>query len=267
MSDRIIRAALIQATLSEDTSAPVEKIKTSMIDKHVALIEEAASKGAREIAFAATAATISVAAVFIPVAFVTGMVGNFLSEFGATVATAVLLSLVVALTLTPMLAARIPAAQEREHGSIYHRLEQGFEALERSYRRSLDWALQNRAATLGIAILSLLIALLFDAIADPLVGAFSDRLESRWGRRHPLLFASALPLPVFFYLTFAPPAGPSPLEPLRAEIDGQLTRFSHGSIVPKASTARLSWEKPSTRPGTHFFSPPSSSRCRTSGSA
>ncbi len=52
---------------------------------------------------------------------------------------------------------------------------------------------------------AILIALVFDAVTDPLVGAFSDRLETRWGRRHPLLFASALPLPVFFYLTFTRP--------------------------------------------------------------
>jgi len=116
---------------------------------------EAASKGAREIAFAATAATVSVAAVFVPVVFVTGMVGNFLSEFGATVATAVLLSLVVALTLTPMLAARIPAAKEREHGSIYHRLEVWLHGLETSYRRLLDWTLAHRGLTLGVALVSL----------------------------------------------------------------------------------------------------------------
>jgi HAE1 family hydrophobic/amphiphilic exporter-1 len=115
---------------------------------------EAASKGAREIAFAATAATISVAAVFVPVVFVTGMVGNFLSEFGATVATAVLLSLVVALTLTPMLAARIPAAKEREHGSIYYRLEVGLLGLESGYRRVLDWTLSHRWTTLGVALSS-----------------------------------------------------------------------------------------------------------------
>src|SRR5262245_29274589 len=119
---------------------------------------EAASKGAREIAFAATAATVSVAAVFVPVVFVTGMVGNFLSEFGATVATAVLLSLVVALTLTPMLAARIPAAQEREHGSIYHRLEQALVALETGYRRVLDWTLAHRGVTIGVVLVSLFAA-------------------------------------------------------------------------------------------------------------
>jgi len=53
---------------------------------------------------------------------------------------------------------------------------------------------------------AILLALLFDAITDPMVGALSDRTESRWGRRHPYLFASAIPLPIFFYLTFAPPA-------------------------------------------------------------
>ncbi|MEN8161576.1 MAG: efflux RND transporter permease subunit, partial [Myxococcota bacterium] len=119
---------------------------------------DAASSGAREIAFAATAATISVAAVFVPVVFVTGMVGNFLSEFGATVATAVLLSLVVALTLTPMLAARIPAAQEREHGSIYHRLEVWFANLESGYRGVLDWTLAHRKTTLGVALVSFIVS-------------------------------------------------------------------------------------------------------------
>ena len=70
----------------------------------------AARRGTREIAFAATSATISVAAVFLPVAFVDGLVGSFLGEFGLVVAGSVIISLFVALTLTPMLAARIPPA-------------------------------------------------------------------------------------------------------------------------------------------------------------
>ncbi len=52
---------------------------------------------------------------------------------------------------------------------------------------------------------ALMIALLFDAVTDPLVAAISDRTNSRWGRRHPYMIASAVPLGVFFYLTFAPP--------------------------------------------------------------
>jgi Na+/melibiose symporter-like transporter len=54
---------------------------------------------------------------------------------------------------------------------------------------------------------AILIALLFDAVTDPLAGAISDRLESRWGRRHPFLYAAPLPLAVSFYLVFVPPAG------------------------------------------------------------
>ncbi|MBW2666722.1 MAG: MFS transporter [Deltaproteobacteria bacterium] len=59
---------------------------------------------------------------------------------------------------------------------------------------------------------AILIALLFDAVTDPLIGAYSDRLRTRWGRRHPLLLAASIPLPVFFYLSFAPPANSSQLQ-------------------------------------------------------
>ncbi|MBW2312873.1 MAG: efflux RND transporter permease subunit [Deltaproteobacteria bacterium] len=115
---------------------------------------EAAETGTREIAFAATSATIAVAAVFLPVVFVEGLVGNFLGEFGLTVAGSVLISLFVALTLTPMLAARMPPPKERAHGSIYHRLEQGLTALETAYRRVLDLTLRHRAVTIVAALSS-----------------------------------------------------------------------------------------------------------------
>jgi hydrophobe/amphiphile efflux-1 (HAE1) family protein len=122
---------------------------------------EAASKGTRQIAFAATAATLSIAAVFVPVIFVEGIVGNFLGEFGATVAISVLISLVTALTLTPMLAARIPAAKERARGSIYHWLELAFVWLETRYSQLLDWTLRHRWTTLGIAGASFVVSLGF----------------------------------------------------------------------------------------------------------
>jgi HAE1 family hydrophobic/amphiphilic exporter-1 len=121
---------------------------------------EAASSGTRQIAFAATAATASVAAVFLPVVFVEGIVGSFLGEFGLTVAGSVMISLFVALTLTPMLAARMPPPAERAHGSVYHRLEVAFRALEDGYRRVLAWTLAHRAATVGVAIGTFLLALL-----------------------------------------------------------------------------------------------------------
>jgi HAE1 family hydrophobic/amphiphilic exporter-1 len=121
---------------------------------------QAAQDGTREITFAAAAATFSVAAVFVPTIFAEGIVGAFLSEFGLTVAGSVVLSLFVALTLTPMLAARMPPPRPRRPGGVYDRLETGFRGLESRYRRALDWTLRSRrhrALTLGFALLSLLV--------------------------------------------------------------------------------------------------------------
>jgi len=64
----------------------------------------------------------------------------------------------------------------------------------------------------SLAGVAILIALVFDGVTDPLAGVLSDRLESRWGRRHPFIVASALPLVVFFYLSFSPPSGLSQME-------------------------------------------------------
>jgi len=122
---------------------------------------EAARTGTKEITFAAAAATFSVAAVFIPTIFAEGFVGAFLSEFGMTVAGSVVLSLFVALTLTPMLAARMPPPRPKRPGSIYDRLESGFHEIETRYRRILDWSIRSkatRALTLGSAVLALTLA-------------------------------------------------------------------------------------------------------------
>ena len=108
---------------------------------------EAARVGTSEIAFAALAATLSIAAVFIPVALVPGMIGRFLAEFGISVAVAVLFSLLVALTLTPMLASRILEHSEK-HGRLYRALERFFERVDGGYRNVLDLALKHRVLTL-----------------------------------------------------------------------------------------------------------------------
>jgi HAE1 family hydrophobic/amphiphilic exporter-1 len=136
---------------------------------------EAAHAGTREVAFAATVATVSITAVFIPVVFVQGLVGNFLGEFGLTVAGSVLISLFVALTLTPMLAARMPPPRERGHGGLYHRLEQGLSALEAGYRRVLDATLRHRALTVVGALLSFGLAL---GIASQLDREFFPRSDN-----------------------------------------------------------------------------------------
>ncbi len=126
----------------------------------------AAHSGTREIALAAMAATFSIAAVFIPVAYMKGMIGRFLYEFGLSVAVAILISLFVALTLTPMLCSRILTVG-RKRGRIPELLERGFSRLERAYARGLDRALRHKGLTLvsAGALLAASLALI------PLMGA------------------------------------------------------------------------------------------------
>ncbi len=116
------------------------------IYRHIEMGEpaaEAARAGTSEVGLAVLAATTSIAAVFIPVAFMEGIVGRFFYQFGLTVALTILISAVVALTLTPFLSSRL-MRHEISHGRVYNFLERGFLALERSYRRALEWAVTHR---------------------------------------------------------------------------------------------------------------------------
>ncbi len=136
---------------------------------------QAARDGTREITFAAAAATFSVAAVFLPVAFASGQMGSFLTEFGVTVAVAVIISLVVALTLTPMLASRMPPPEERAPGSLYQKLEIWFKNLEGFYSRILDWTLSHRWITTLVAVASIVLAVL---AGSQLKGEFMPKSDS-----------------------------------------------------------------------------------------
>jgi len=103
----------------------------------------AAQEGTNEISFAATAATLSIVAVFLPVAFISGLIGRFYFQFGVTVSVAVLISLFMALTLTPMLCSRFLRVTKK-HGRMFEMLEQAFTATELAYRRTLEKALNHR---------------------------------------------------------------------------------------------------------------------------
>ncbi len=114
--------------------------------------EEAAVNGTREIGFAVIATTISLVAVFTPLAFLKGSTGRLFNEFGIAVAGSVVISGFVALTLTPMLCAKILRVPQR-HGALYRVLEGGFNALAAGYSRSLRSALRYRWAVLGVVVL------------------------------------------------------------------------------------------------------------------
>jgi multidrug efflux pump len=111
---------------------------------------EAALKGTREIAFAVLAMTITLAAVYAPVAFTTGRTGQLFIEFAMSLAGAVIVSGFVALTLTPMMCSRLLRDHEK-HGRIYNFLERGLEGLTSGYRRALTASLSMR----GIIVLAL----------------------------------------------------------------------------------------------------------------
>ncbi|MCX8118685.1 MAG: efflux RND transporter permease subunit [Desulfobacterota bacterium] len=110
----------------------------------------AAREGTSEIAFAAAAATFSIVAVFLPVAFMGGIIGRFFFQFGVTVATSVVASLVVALLFIPMLCSRFLRV-EASHGRLYHLFHTSYERLEGRYRKALRFCLSHRWMVLLVA--------------------------------------------------------------------------------------------------------------------
>ena len=113
---------------------------------------EAALNGSREIGFTIISMTLSLAAVFIPVLFMGGILGRLLHEFAVTIAAAVLVSGFVSLTLTPMLASRFVRAQrERKHGALYTAFERFFEGMHRTYDRTLQATMRHARITLGVS--------------------------------------------------------------------------------------------------------------------
>lgn len=104
---------------------------------------EAAKKGAIEIFFAVIATTVALVAVFMPVIFLEGITGRLFREFGVVVATAVMISSFVALSLTPMMSSRILKRRER-HNWFYRKTEPFFVWLNKGYARSLDGFMKVR---------------------------------------------------------------------------------------------------------------------------
>ncbi|HTV37443.1 MAG TPA: efflux RND transporter permease subunit [Xanthobacteraceae bacterium] len=110
---------------------------------------QSAIKGAREIGFTVLSISISLIAVFIPLLLMSGVVGRLFHEFAITVIAAILVSVVVSLTLTPMLCSRFLVSEhDRVHGRLYRAVEWCFDALLGGYRRGLDVVLRHQFITL-----------------------------------------------------------------------------------------------------------------------
>ena len=134
----------------DDAIVVLENIHAKVEDGMAPL--QAGIAGTREIFFAVIATTITLVVVFLPLLFMSGMTGRLFREFGVTIAGAVLISALVALTLTPMLSARL-LKPGHAHGKLFEYTEPFFRAMERGYARSLAGFLQRRwlAPVIGLA--------------------------------------------------------------------------------------------------------------------
>lgn len=121
---------------------------------------EAALIGARQITFAALAATVAIIAIFLPVAFMSGIIGKFFFEFGITISIAVALSLLEALTLAPMRCAQFLKVGKRET-RLGRGIDEGFRWFAERYKGSLTWALARRKRILFGAVLVFIGSLAF----------------------------------------------------------------------------------------------------------
>jgi hydrophobic/amphiphilic exporter-1 (mainly G- bacteria), HAE1 family len=112
---------------------------------------QATMDGSKEIGFTIVSMTISLAAVFIPVLFMGGILGRLLREFAVTIIVAVLISGFVSLTLTPMLCSRMLSSEHgRAHGRFYAWSERAFDAMLSTYRTTLAWVLRHQRTTLAV---------------------------------------------------------------------------------------------------------------------
>jgi HAE1 family hydrophobic/amphiphilic exporter-1 len=116
----------------------------------------AARDGTREIALAVLATSLSLVVIFLPVAFMGGMVGRFFSSFGLTVAFAILMSLFVSFTLTPMLCSRFLKLDPTEAGHAKSKAGWIYRAVDGFYGLALRWAMRHRFLMVGICVLVVL---------------------------------------------------------------------------------------------------------------
>jgi HAE1 family hydrophobic/amphiphilic exporter-1 len=134
------------------------------ISKHLERGEDprtAALEGTKEISLSVLATTLTVVAVFVPVAFMSGIVGQFFRQFGLTIVAAVLMSLFVAFTLDPMLSSRFSKAHRPGEKVPFARLKAPFQAafamMDSVYRAVLLWSVNHKLVVGGLAVLSLVL--------------------------------------------------------------------------------------------------------------
>jgi multidrug efflux pump len=115
---------------------------------------EAALRGAREIGFTVLAISLSLVAVFTPILLMGGLVGRLFREFALTLSAAIVISLLVSLTTTPMMCATLLSRETDAHGRLYHASERAFEWMRDRYDTTLSWVLRHPRGVLAVTVLT-----------------------------------------------------------------------------------------------------------------
>jgi multidrug efflux pump len=119
---------------------------------------QAALKGASEIGFTVLSISISLVAVFIPILMMGGIVGRLFREFAVTLSVAILVSLAISLTTTPMMCSRLlKHIRPEQHGKAFNASERAFNGILRTYERSLGWVLEHSGLTLIVLVITIAI--------------------------------------------------------------------------------------------------------------
>jgi multidrug efflux pump len=151
--DNLSLMALTVATgfVVDDAIVVIENI-TRYLEQGVPPLE-AALRGAREIGFTVLTISISLVSVFIPILLMGGIVGRLFREFAVVLSVAIAVSMVVSLTTTPMMCAKLLRSRERErHGRLYRMSERVFDRILHGYERSLSWVLRHQPLVLFITL-------------------------------------------------------------------------------------------------------------------
>ncbi len=157
----LLALTLAVGIVIDDAIVVLENIFRFIEEKKV-MPFQAAIDATKEIGLAVLATTLSLVAVFLPVAFMGGIVGRFMNSFGLTMAFAILVSLLVSFSLTPMLSARFLRRKEEKEKSK----SRGFYAvIDRTYVAMLKWSMAHRWVVVGICVLALLtVPILFKVV-------------------------------------------------------------------------------------------------------
>jgi HAE1 family hydrophobic/amphiphilic exporter-1 len=167
----LLALTLAVGIVIDDAVVVLENIFRHMEEKHMTPAQ-AAVEGTKEVGLAVMATSMSLIVVFLPVAFMAGIVGRFMYSFGVTMAFSIAVSLLVSFTLTPMMAARYLRREDLHHEGT--RSKGVYAVIERGYMAMLDWSMAHRWVIVGLMLVVLFSTVPLFTIVDKTFLPYDD---------------------------------------------------------------------------------------------